>query len=467
MKKTLLATSALAFAGAMAAGQAVAADKLSVSLGGYMEQWVGMTNLDNGDGGIGVWSDTEFNVRGSLEADNGLKFSVKIEVEGNGGGDIDESQATVSGSFGQIVLGAEDDVVPLMHKGHQDVGIGLNHGDVGWISGISTGGTNGWVADAKRISYYTPRMAGVQLGMSYAPDMNSETKNIDPVNNDMSAWGIAANVTQSVGDANVAFSVGHYTASKPQTAFMTMTGMDAMGNDLVMGDLHPKGFKNRKADLMAFDAALEMDDNGHYMAAADLQGLASDAAAARTALGTAMATKVMAGGDSTFTNVGLQVGFGPVSFNVAYAAKDSGAYMTDMYVDPGMDGQLGMMPEERYVMNAAGDYVDADGKALPASELNANGMPFSNDNKQRSMVVKDASKDADITTVGVMYSDGPMAASLGYLLNEAGNGMETEAVMASFRYTLAPGINSKTSIFQADDGMDSGTGFVTGIAIGF
>ena len=39
MKRILLGTTALAFAGAMGAGQASAADMLSVGVGGYMEQW--------------------------------------------------------------------------------------------------------------------------------------------------------------------------------------------------------------------------------------------------------------------------------------------------------------------------------------------------------------------------------------------------------------------------------------------
>ncbi len=470
MKKTLLATSALAFAGALAAGQAAAADRLSVGLGGYMEQWVGITNLDNGDGGIAQWSDSEFNVRGSLEADNGLKFSVKIEVEGNTSSDqIDESQATVSGSFGQIVLGSEDQAPSLMHAGHQDVGIGLNHGDVGWLSGISTGGTHGHFSDEQRISYYSPVISGVQLGASYTPDMGSEDTNRSPTDNDMSAWAASVNVTQQLGDASVRFSLGHYVQSRAQTAFMTMTGMDANGNMLVGdADLHPAAFDNRKADLMAFDGALEMDDNGHYMGAENLTQLAMEADRARTLLGNAMATKVMAGGDYTFTNAGLQVGLGAFGFNVAYATKEGGAYTTMMYVDPGMDGQLGMHPRGRYLAtNADGMYVDGEGEVLPASELNSAGVPASNDNKQRSMVVKDTTKDADITTIGVIYTDGPMAASAGYLLNERGDGMETEAVMVSFRYTLAPGIDSKTSIFSADNGTDAGTGFVTGITLGF
>ncbi|MYE01740.1 MAG: porin, partial [Alphaproteobacteria bacterium] len=137
MKRILLGTTALALAGATAAGQVSAADMLSVGVGGYMEQWVGFVDRSDSanpavEGGIGQWSDSEIFFRGKLEADNGLTFSVKVELEGNTAGDtIDESQLTVSGSFGQIVLGTEDHPAALMHYGNQDVGVGYC-GDSGW-----------------------------------------------------------------------------------------------------------------------------------------------------------------------------------------------------------------------------------------------------------------------------------------------------------------------------------------------
>ncbi len=77
MRKALMATSALAFAGAIAAAPASAADMLSVGVGGYMQQWFGYANRDD-DGEDGGWdsqSDSEVHVKGSLEADNGLKYT--------------------------------------------------------------------------------------------------------------------------------------------------------------------------------------------------------------------------------------------------------------------------------------------------------------------------------------------------------------------------------------------------------
>ena len=79
---TTAAAGALACAGVMAAAPASAADMLSVGLGGYMQQWIGVSDLDSaaGNGGVSQYSDSEFYVRGKLEADNGLTFSVKFTM---------------------------------------------------------------------------------------------------------------------------------------------------------------------------------------------------------------------------------------------------------------------------------------------------------------------------------------------------------------------------------------------------
>ncbi len=509
MKKTLLATSALAFAGALAAGHAGAADQLSVGISGYMEQWVGMSNFDYMDkdkgkmsgSGFAQHSDSEFYITGALEADSGLTFSVKIQVEGNSGqvdptaetkqstGVIDESSMTVQGSFGKITLGADNDVTATMHHGHQDVGVGLNHGDIGgWIKGVGLGGTAGWPADARRISYHTPRISGVQLGVSYAPDASSENSNILPENNDKSAWGIAANVEQAVGDASVKFSVGHHTASQSQTEFMTMTGNkpDSTASPL----LTPWAFMRLKGYLMAFDDALSMDDNGHYMGvegsnvytviSTDLEAkpptltltddrhvtdglseLAHDAARARERLMETMAMPVMAGDNVSFTNAGLHVGFGAFGFNVAWATRDGGAYKEELYVGSGDNGVIDReYNEETMMWDQTAEFM-----ALPEET-----RELGYDDEQRSRVVKDGSKDSDTVSVGVKYSDGPMAASLGHLRNERGDGTTAEGTMFSFSYILAPGVVSKTSIFQAEDDAATGgdgTGFVTGIRIDF
>ena len=81
MGNALFAATALAFV----SGPAMAADKLSLGLGGYMEQWVGYVDRsdDGSDGGFDTQSDSEIYFQGSLESDTGLTFTVHVQLEAN------------------------------------------------------------------------------------------------------------------------------------------------------------------------------------------------------------------------------------------------------------------------------------------------------------------------------------------------------------------------------------------------
>ena len=50
MKKVLLGTTALVAAGMIASSPALSAEKLSVKVGGYMEQWMGYASVDDNAG---------------------------------------------------------------------------------------------------------------------------------------------------------------------------------------------------------------------------------------------------------------------------------------------------------------------------------------------------------------------------------------------------------------------------------
>ena len=81
MKKSLLATTALAALGAVAvAGPAVAAEKIKVSVGGYMEQWFGFADNKNNvapnTDGFDQQSDGEIHFKGSTTLDNGIKVGI-------------------------------------------------------------------------------------------------------------------------------------------------------------------------------------------------------------------------------------------------------------------------------------------------------------------------------------------------------------------------------------------------------
>ncbi len=462
MGNSLVATTALAFAGALAAGSASAADKLSVGVGGYMEQWVGMVDLDSGgsDGGVGQISDSEVHIKGKLESDNGLTFSVKVEIEGNGDGSIDESQATIGGSFGQIVLGAEDNARTLTHYGHQDVGIGLNCGDVGaWVSGFigcaagfeTAGHGHG---DRKAVTYFTPRLSGVQFGATYIPNADSaaETGNVTPENNDRDAWAVGLNVQQSFGDANIAFSIGHRQASQVGAEKKIFDGAKAGGKPT-----DPRGVSvYTAADHEGDEAAWKKFED--WMAKGGAPGtIATDAGMAKERIEKHQVAAMKAD-ENTFTNFGLQVGFGAFGFNVAYATRDGGAYKPKRN-DKVIIGQTNWDPD--------GPKKDYDGEDDNDDDIPQTVVNNPGDDIVMSRLEKDKSKDYDVMSVGVKYTQGPMAVSLGYMATDFDNGDESEATMLSMSYTLAPGVASKTSLLTAEQGEIEGTAFVTGITLSF
>ena len=235
MRNALFATASLAFV----SSPAMAADMMSVGVGGYMQQWFGMSSVDDDNDmindGVAQQSDSEVHFRGKLETDSGLSFSVKVELEGNGGGDIDESQATIGGGFGKITLGAEDPASTLTHYGAMDVGISLNCGDTHkWVGGLAGCSHNGFGTyghghgDKNQIMYFTPRISGVQFGASYIPDTGQEGSNSALNDNDKAAWAVGANYKGEFGDdLSVGLSVGHYNASQVGDKEMIFDGMMA------------------------------------------------------------------------------------------------------------------------------------------------------------------------------------------------------------------------------------------------
>ena len=244
MKRTLMLTSAMAFAGAVAAGPAAAADKMQLSLGGYMNQWVGFTAIEEGgynegnkdqygiammtqrEGAADVRSNAEVHFKGSLKADSGLTFGVSVELEANNSGVqsdgaangykargavIDESKAWVSGEFGKLIIGADDSVQSAMHTSVKNAGLDLGEVRM-FLPENEAYYTANWQADNKRIIYMTPRMSGIQLGVDYSPGSNENyghQSDGDLANNDGDSWSMAANMQQDFAGASINMSLGY------------------------------------------------------------------------------------------------------------------------------------------------------------------------------------------------------------------------------------------------------------------
>lgn len=138
MKKILLGTTAVVALGTMSA-EAFAADKISLGLGGFMRQYVAVTDSDEvaaTHGGItraidlAQWSNTEVYFTGSTTLDNGLTVAARIEMEADGenaGKNTDSSYLTVSSdAMGAVTAGA------TFHAG-DDFRIGApNAGNFNW-----------------------------------------------------------------------------------------------------------------------------------------------------------------------------------------------------------------------------------------------------------------------------------------------------------------------------------------------
>lgn len=230
MKKALLGTTALIAAsaiGAMTAGPASAEEKITLSLGGYMEQWFGYTDQDiAGDfSGFQALDDSEVWFRGKTTLDNGLTFGVNIQLEGNtnAGDQIDESFLFITGDFGRIQIGSENSAQYQMQYSAPDVGIGANSGDqTAWISGLGSGyfrtphGSTYVEADGRndvfRLTYYTPRFSGFQFGASYAPADQGNAQDFGSFDRDLDVHdgvSLGANFVESFNGIDVAVAGGY------------------------------------------------------------------------------------------------------------------------------------------------------------------------------------------------------------------------------------------------------------------
>jgi predicted porin len=234
MKKTLLASSALVGAALIAApahaGTVGSKDAMSVKLSGAMWMSAAFPDEDisagRGRGYRLALNESEVHVNASNTADNGIKYGVSIELNGGAGeGGSDEAWAFLSSdSWGRIELGDQDDVTNRMRLGAHNAHKGFG-GPIGGLGaflamwggfgadnrGARVDYDNFSTSDATKVSYFSPRMGGFQVGASLTPDSgsNSGTAGLTDTDNDGDREGIislAANYTGKFGDTGVGLS---------------------------------------------------------------------------------------------------------------------------------------------------------------------------------------------------------------------------------------------------------------------
>jgi predicted porin len=232
MKKSLLATTALAALGAVAVASPASA-KFEVGVSGYMEQWFGYSdNADSARANSDVFdqfTDSEFFIGFKQTLDNGLTIGGEIQVEGQqaaAGDQIDEQYIFIDGSFGRLELGTDNGAGYRMHYGLKSNGIGIDEGDVSsWVAGASTAlrvtsQTTSIDNDQNKITYFSPRVNGFQIGASFIPEedengrqtSNGASAGKERDSNRDSGMTLGANYTTSVADMSVKASIGYADA---------------------------------------------------------------------------------------------------------------------------------------------------------------------------------------------------------------------------------------------------------------
>ena len=255
MKKQLLSTSALVAAGMIAAsGTAIAqtapaSQPIQVTVGGFMYQALSYTDQDDRSGSAGTTTpqtftaktnafnlinDVEIWFQGKTTLANGISVALRVELEGNTSTDmIDESFAAIEGAFGRIELGSTDHAAMKTKVGAPELssrGPGFSNqatmlGNL-IASPAKSQGADGpfgssWLRfmdnDSERISYYTPRFVGFQLGLSYTPEISQDRGDLVKYssNNYKDSISAGLNFTRSFGAVDTAAYVGYVRHDAP------------------------------------------------------------------------------------------------------------------------------------------------------------------------------------------------------------------------------------------------------------
>lgn len=193
MKKTLLSSSAIAGAALLAApvsmpafaGTAEVGDNFTVKIsGGYRFSILAFDQDVRAGRGRGYrFSSDEAEVKFAAGgvADNGLEygFEMELQTQTNDGNNADETWGYLRGNWGEINLGDQDDAADRMAIGGEDAmpGRGGYDGAVGDVFNfpalsVFNGPGATFTGDATKVTYFTPRFFGFQLGGSWTPDSN-------------------------------------------------------------------------------------------------------------------------------------------------------------------------------------------------------------------------------------------------------------------------------------------------------
>ncbi|WP_282609699.1 porin [Pelagibius sp. Alg239-R121] len=206
---------------------AKAEEPIALGVGGYMEQFFGYADNDTDQDHFDQKSDAEVEFSGETTLDNGIMFGAAVVLNGNTDDEeqIAESFAYVEGDFGRAEIGSRDNAAAIMQYAAPDVGIGLNDGDVSdWVENTTSSDADSAFEStflflgedkANKITYFTPRFSGLQVGVSYIPEFERDN-NAQP-SEDLyeNGFAVGVNFVETLGDVDLALAAGFLTASAP------------------------------------------------------------------------------------------------------------------------------------------------------------------------------------------------------------------------------------------------------------
>ena len=224
------------------ATSAPAAEPIRVRIEGDFQQWVvaadqnisGQRDAETATNTVDEKNNSELFFIGETKLDNGVTigFLVALEAYSDAGGQIGDSFLYLERDhWGLVQVGDTDNVAINMHVGAPDGGISVNDGDLVGIEAfvlpagfeesntlIDTTILQLGDDSSGKISYYSPRIDGLQLGVSYIPQFedggnsNSSQIRIDGQGPTTYSVATAVNFEGSLGDVDVQAYAGGLVA---------------------------------------------------------------------------------------------------------------------------------------------------------------------------------------------------------------------------------------------------------------
>ena len=233
MFQTRLLVGVVALIAAIPAGQA--SEKIQLGLAGEYIQYFGYADNNSSTAedftGLDVKADSEIVFTGETTLDNGIRFGVEVvlSAEAAGADQIDGTYLWNEGNYGRFEIGQADNSAVVMHFVAPDVGFGVNDEDIGdWVINPSGGDTDSGFQStflylgedqATKISWYSPRIAGFQVGGSYIPEFERDD-NTQP-NGDTAyrnGFSVGANFVKEFREGlELSVSGGFLSADRPKS----------------------------------------------------------------------------------------------------------------------------------------------------------------------------------------------------------------------------------------------------------